>query len=195
MLTSEPMRRPTFLSSIALAMLAAPAPASEALLASLEQRLRADGIERLNAYLAARPSDRGALHQGAADCHPQAIDLTARLGRSANPGANKLHDEALRIAAGGCAEYVLSRLSLNEVPRICSAVSSWTVTQMARELRRRIAEIEGDARLRTTENGKACSASYLFVLQNTRVGVRAVPLGQPRAASSPSGTAAIPIPR
>ena len=166
--------RPLFM---VLVMLATPALASEALLARLEQRLRTDGIEKLNAYLSARPFDMGALNQGAADCNPQAIDLTAKLGRSINSAANKLHDESLRIAAGACAEYVLSRLTLSEVPRICTAVSTWTVTQMARELRRRIQEIEGDAGLRATERGKACSAAYLYVLQNTRGGVRAYPPG------------------
>ena len=171
------MRRSTLSFFMALAALAAPAFASEALLARLEQRLRTDGVETLNAYLGARPFDMGALNQGAADCHPQAIDLAAKLGRSTNAAANKLHNESLRIAAGGCAEYVLSRLSLNEVPKICTAVSSWTVTQMARELRRRIQEIEGNESLRASEQGKACSAAYLFVLQNTRVGVRAYPPG------------------
>lgn len=181
-------------SLLVLAVLAAPALASEALLARLEQRVRTDGIETVNAYLGARPSDMGALHQGAADCIPQAIDLAAKLGRSANASANKLHHESLRIAAGGCAEYVLSRLSLGEVPKICSAVGSWTVTQMARELRRRIQEIEGHESLKASERGKACSAAYVFVLQNTRVGVRAYP-PQPPAASSPSGTTASPTPR
>jgi hypothetical protein len=160
-----------------LAMLTAPALASEALLARLEQRLRTDGVEGVNVYLGARPFDMGALNQGAADCIPQAIDLSAKLGRSTNASATKLHNESLRIAAGGCAEYVLSRLSLNEVPKICTAVSSWTVTQMARELRRRIQEIEGHEGLRASERGKACSAAYLYVLQNTRVGVRAYPPG------------------
>lgn len=186
---------------LVLAVLPLSGFASEAFIASLEKRVRTDGVEAVNAYLAARPRDLGALHQGAADCMPQAVDLTARLGRGTQASANKLHVEALRIAAGGCADYVLSRLAAGEVPRVCAPVSTWTVTQTARELRRRIQEIEGDPRLSASENGKACSAAYLFALQNTRVGVRAYPPGGlpvralPPAASSPSGTAASPNPR
>ena len=162
---------------MAFAMLAAPAFASEPFLARLEQKVRTEGIEKVNLDLGARPHDMRTLNQGTADCIPQAIDLAAQLGRSTNATAAKLHNESLRIAAGGCAEYVLSRLSLSEVPRICSSVSTWTVTQMARELRRRIQEIEGDEALRATERGRACGAAYLFELQNTRVGVRSYPPG------------------
>jgi hypothetical protein len=160
---------------IALAILPAPALAFEAFVGDLEKRLRIDGVEAVNAYLSARPADMGALHQSAADCIPQAIELTVKLSRSKNSKATKLHNESLRIAAGGCAEFVLSRLSLDEVPKICSSVSSWTVSQMARELRRRIKEIEADERLRVSERGKACSAAYLFELQNTRVGIKTYP--------------------
>jgi hypothetical protein len=160
---------------IALAVLPAPAVASEAFLADLDRRLRTGGVETVNAYLGARASDMRALHQSAADCVPQAVELTAKLSRGGNSNVAKLHNESLRIAAGGCAEFVLSRLSLNEVPKICGSVSSWTVTQMARELRRRIKEIEADERLRASEHGKACSAAYLFELQNTRVGIKAHP--------------------
>lgn len=163
---------------VALALLPAAALASEAFLADVDRRLRRDGIDAVNAHLNARPSEMAALNQGAADCVPQAVDLAVRLRRSGNSGAAKLHDESLRAAAGGCAEFVLSRLSMDEVPKICSAVSTWTATQMARELRRRIAEIEADERLRASERGKACSAAYLFQLQNTRVGLKAYPPGR-----------------
>lgn len=162
----------------AVAVLPAAGIASETFLADLDRRVRRDGIDSVNAHLNARPSEMAALNQGAADCVPQAVDLAVKLRRSGNSGAAKLHDESLRAAAGGCAEFVLTRLSLEEVPKICSSVSTWTATQMARELRRRIAEIEADERLRASERGKACSAAYLFQLQNTRVGLKAYPAGR-----------------
>ncbi|MEO5672938.1 MAG: hypothetical protein ABIR26_19790 [Ramlibacter sp.] len=160
---------------LALAILPAAAFATEPFLADLERRLKADGVEGVNAHLSARPLAMAELNQSAADCNPQAIDLAAKLGRGLNSNATKLHNESLRIATGACAEFVLSRLSLQEVPKICSSVSSWTVTQMARELRRRMKEIEDDERLRTSERGRACGAAYLFELQNTRVGIRTAP--------------------
>ena len=113
------------------------------------------------------------LNQGAADCNPEAVDLAAKLSRGKDAKATELHKESLRIAAGACVEHVLSRISSSEVPVICSSVSSWTLTQTARELRRRIAEIERDERLRQSERGKACRAAYVHELRNTRVGIKA----------------------
>ena len=160
---------------LALAMVPAPAMASAALVADLEQKLRTNGVESLNAYLGARPADMAALNQAAADCEPQAVDLAVKLARSQNANATKLHNESLRAAAGGCAEFVLSRISLGEVPKVCASVASWTAVQTARELRRRIKEIQTDDKLGASERGKACSAAYLYELQNTRVGIRALP--------------------
>jgi len=157
----------------ALLILPATALASEAAIQELERRLPIDGVETVNAYLKWRPSVMADLHQATADCNPRAVDLAARLSRGKDPKATDLHKESLRIAAGGCAEYVLSRLSPKEVPGICSLVSSWTMSQAARELRRRIGEIDTNESLRQTERGKACRAAYVDVLQNTRVGIRA----------------------
>ncbi|KQU71456.1 hypothetical protein ASE08_07810 [Rhizobacter sp. Root16D2] len=151
-------------------------PASEPV-GPLETRLRADGIEGVNAYLGGQASIMADLHQRTADCDTQAIDLTVKLSRGRNSKTTDGHREALRIAVGTCTENVLSLLSLNEVPKICAAASSWTMTQTARELRRRMRAIETDAALRSTERGKACGAAYLHELETTRVGIR---VDQPR---------------
>ena len=164
---------------VAIAFLPTAVLASSTLVSELEQRLGRDGGEVVNAYLIARPSAMAELNQSAADCHPQAVELTVRLSRGANAKAAALHKESLRIAAGGCAEFVLSQLDLAEVPKICASASSWTVSQTARELRRRLREIESDETLRKAPSGKACHAAYLFELQNTRVGLRAGPPNNP----------------
>jgi hypothetical protein len=157
----------------ALTLLPAFAMGSETLVSDLEQRLQANGVEGVNAHLTARPSVMAELNQSSADCDPRAVDLAVKLSRSKNTKATELHNESLRIAVGACTEFVLSLLSLKEVPKVCASVSSWTVSQTARELRRRIRQIESDENLRPTSRGKACSAAYLFELQNTRVGIRA----------------------
>ena len=157
----------------ALALLPALAMAAEALVSDLDQRLRTTGVESVNAYLGARPSAMAELNQGAADCEPRAIDLTVKLSRSSDTKAAALHTESLRIAVGTCTELVLSQLSQNEVPKVCAAAVSWTMSQTARELRRRIRQIEADEQSRPTQWGTACSAAYLHELQNTRVGIRA----------------------
>lgn len=157
----------------ALTILPGLAMGSEALVSDVEQRLLANGVESVNAYLIARPSMMAELNQSSADCNPRAIDLTVKLSRSANTKAAGLHNDSLRIAVGACTEFVLSLISPKEVPKICASVSSWTVSQTARELRRRIRQIEADESAHSTQLGRACSSAYLFELQNTRVGIRA----------------------
>jgi hypothetical protein len=61
-----------------------------------------------------------------------------------------------------------------EVPRFCGSVSSWGAAQTARELRRRIAAIDGDELLRASRRGQTCRAAYVYELENTRVVVRRV---------------------
>lgn len=157
---------------VAVALLpAAACPANEPV-ATLAQRLRAEGVEGVNAYLGRQPSALSDLGQRTADCDTQAIGLTVTLSRGRASKTIELHREALRIAVGTCTENVLALLSLNEVPRICASASSWTITQTARELRRRIRAIETDPALRSTERGRACAAAYVFELENTRVGLR-----------------------
>ena len=157
---------------VGLVMLPAVALSSNESVATLEQRLRTDGVEGVNTWLSGQSSALADLSQRTADCDTQAIGLTVKLSRGKNSKVTEVHREGLRIAVGTCTENVLSLLSLNEVPKICAAASSWTMTQTARELRRRIRSIETDQALRSTERGKACGAAYLYELENTRVGIR-----------------------
>jgi hypothetical protein len=157
---------------VGLLMLPAVAFSSNELISTLEQRLRTDGIEGVNAYLAKQSSVLADLSQRTADCDTQAIGLAVQLSRGKNSKTTEAHREALRSAVGTCTENVLSLLSPNEVPKICASVSSWTMTQTARELRRRMRAIDTDETLRSTERGRACRAAYLFEFENTRVGLR-----------------------
>jgi len=169
--------------AILLGLLVLPAVAMSANepVARLEQRLRTDGVEGVNTYLGGQSSALADLGQRTADCDTQAIGLAVKLSRGKSSKVTEAHREGLRIAVGTCTDNVLSLLSLNEVPKICAAASSWTMTQTARELRRRMRAIETDEALRSTERGKACGAAYLYELQNTRVGIRVEqPARQPR---------------
>ena len=157
---------------VGLALLPAVALSANESVATLEQRLRTDGVEGVNTWLGGQSAALAALSQRTADCDTQAIGLAVKLSRGKNSKVTEAHREGLRIAVGTCTENVLSLLSLNEVPRICAATSSWTMTQTARELRRRMRAIETDEALRSTERGKACGAAYLYELENTRVGIR-----------------------
>lgn len=157
----------------ALALAPALALGSESFMPELQQRLRNDGVEAANAHLMAKPASMGQLGQSAADCHPGAVELAVRLSRTRNTQAGDLHREALRMAVGACTELVLSLLTPKEVPRVCASVSSWTVTQTARELRRRIRQLDADEGVRPTPFGKSCRAAYHHELHNTRVGLRA----------------------
>jgi hypothetical protein len=157
---------------LALAILPTGAMASNGPVAQLEQRLRTDGVDGVNTYLSGQSSVMADLGQRTADCDTQAIALAVALSRGKNAKATEAHREALRIAVGTCTENVLSLLSLTEVPKVCAAAASWTMTQTARELRRRMRAIDTDAALRSTERGKACGAAYLFELEHTRVGIR-----------------------
>ena len=168
------------LRGIALAVtlclfLPASAVAVDALGADVTQRLERDGVERANAWLSGAPQAMAALNQRTADCEPVAVGLAVRLSRTKSAKAARLHQESLRVAVGACTELVLSQLSASEVPRICAAASAWTITQTARELRRRIAQLEIDEGGGATERGKACHAAYVHELHHTRVGLRVAP--------------------
>ena len=82
--------------------------------------------------------------------------------------------DALRVAAGKCTRFVLALLRPSEVTQVCSSVENWSAGRTARELRRRIAEIEADSVLRSTVIGRACREAYVHELKTTRVVVRAV---------------------
>jgi hypothetical protein len=162
----------SFLAAVILPAIAAP----DSLVPDLEQRLAGGGVEKVNAYLGGHWSSAMVpLNQKTANCDLQAVSLAIRLSRGADVRAAQAHNEALRTAVGSCTAFVLALASKQEVPKYCSSVASWSVTQMARELRRRIAAIESDEALRSSQNGKSCHAAYLYELHNTRVVLKSRP--------------------
>ena len=166
------------LSAVASPVLAT---APDSLVASLEQRLNAGGVERVNAYLVDHWSSAMVpFNQKTGKCDLPAVRLAVRLNRSIDTRAVQAHRESLRDAVGNCTVFVLALASREEVPKYCSSAPSWTVMQTVRELRRRIAAIESDDLLRESVNGKACRAAYLYELNNTRVGLKTVPREAPR---------------
>lgn len=80
--------------------------------------------------------------------------------------------DSVRIASGKCTRFVLALTATHEVGWVCSSVEAWSATQTARELRRRIASIDSDKLLRSTNVGKACRAAYAHELRTTRVVLR-----------------------
>lgn len=155
---------------------AAGATASDTLLSDLDQRLAADGADRVNAWLGAPGSEAmAALNRKAADCELPAVSLATRLTRSADARAVQAHRDALRTATGRCAPFVLALAAPDEIARVCASVPGWGPAQTARELRRRMAAIDAHPVLRGTARGKACRAAYLYELENTRVVLKARP--------------------
>jgi hypothetical protein len=154
------------------------AAASDALVADLEQRLSRQGADKVNEYLSGS-FDMVALNESTARCELNAVSLSIQLARGSRSKAVDAHREAVRTAAGRCTGFVLALLTPREVPTFCASVSTWTVGQMARELRRRIRSLEADELLRSTQRGKACRAAYLYEFHNTRVGLRAGPANSP----------------
>ena len=81
--------------------------------------------------------------------------------------------DALRVAVGTCTRFVLAVAAPADIPRVCSAAAAWPAARTARELRRRIAAIEGDAVLRSSGVGTACVAALRHEMKTTRVMLRA----------------------
>lgn len=161
------------LVTLAAAALPGPAAASDTLVADLERRLSREGVDEVNAYLGAPSSaPMASLTQSTVACDLQAVSLAVQLARGSGSKVVDAHREALRVAVGNCTGFVLALHSPKEVPKVCASVASWTVSQMARELRRRIKRIETDELLSASPRGKACRAAYLYELHNTRVGLR-----------------------
>jgi hypothetical protein len=167
--------RAGFVLSVLLAGMGAAAAAADetAWIDQLEQRLDAVGADALNAEL---QRDGGAalaqLNARAAACELAAVSLAVRLVRTRNPQAARTHVDALREANGRCTRFVLALLRPNEIARACGSLPHWSPAQTARELRRRMSEIDADAQLRGSPSGRACRAAYLHELQTTRVVVR-----------------------
>jgi hypothetical protein len=178
LLLHAPGARALFALLLTLAVAAWPGRvmASQALVAELMQRLDREGVDEVNALLGSPTSaSMLSLSESTAACDLQAVSLSAQLARGSGSGSKAVvdaHRESLRAAVGSCTGFVLALHSPKELPRVCASVASWTVSQMARELRRRIKRIEGDALLSTSPRGKACRAAYLYELNNTRVGLR-----------------------
>jgi hypothetical protein len=157
----------------AVAILPCTARAADSLLAELEQRLASAGVESVNDYLSAHPDAAMArFSRQTASCELQAVSLALRLARGVNVRAVQAHEESLRAASGRCARFILALASAADVPRVCASQAAWGAAQTARELRRRIADIDADKLLRGTAQGQACRAAYLYELQNTRVTLR-----------------------
>jgi hypothetical protein len=147
--------------------------ASDPLLADLEQRLTRGGVEAVNAHLNAHwAAAMSPLNRKAASCELQAVSLAVRLSRGANARAVQAHGESLRAATGSCTTFVLALVTPREIPRVCASVASWGPAQTARELRRRINDIDTDETLRSNPRGRACRATYVYELENTRVVVK-----------------------
>lgn len=153
------------------------AAADAAVTAALEQRLKQLGVEAVNEHLAldANAFDLALLHRDTEGCVTRAVALTVELSRGRPSATAEAHTDSLRTALGRCPGLVLSRVSASEVPKVCSAVASWTLMQTVRELRRRMRLIEADEALRNSSRGKACSESCLHILKTTRVGLQASP--------------------
>jgi len=171
--TSDRAQRLRLALLLAAALWPAVAGASSTLVAELEQRLARSGVEAVNAYLSAQgASAMVALNAKTAACELSAVSLAIRLSRSRNVRAVQAHGESLRAAGGRCAGFILALVAPAEVPRYCASVASWGPAQTARELRRRISDIEADEDLRSSRRGQACRAAYDYELRNTRVVVR-----------------------
>ena len=104
------------------------------------------------------------LDRAVAACELHAVSQAVR--------AVDAHEVALRTAIGRCARFVLALVPADQIPRVCASQATWGAAQTARELRRRIADIDADKLLRGTVQGQACRAAYLYELKNTRVTLR-----------------------
>lgn len=176
--SATPLVKPQALCRLALCAVAALPPASalaaDALVPELEQRLANTGVESVNEHLSA-PANAALLsrlNRQTASCELQAVSLAIRLARGANGRAVQAHEEALRVASGRCTRFLLALVSTAEIPRVCASLPSWGAAQTARELRRRIADIDADKLLRGTGQGQACRDAYVYELKHTRVTLR-----------------------
>lgn len=161
----------------AAALLSCAVLAEDALVAELELRLASAGVESVNEHLSA-PANAALLarlNRQTASCNLHAVSLAIRLARAANVPAVQAHQESLRAASGRCTRFVLALTSAAEMPRVCASQAAWGAAQTARELRRRMADIDADKLLRDTVQGQACRAAYLYELKNTRVTLRVAP--------------------
>jgi hypothetical protein len=103
------------------------------------------------------------------------VSLSLRLARGTHARAVQAHTEALRAAAGRCPRYLIALAQPRQLGDVCASLPSWSPAHTARELRRRIAAIDGDELLRGSRSGQTCRAAYRYELEHTRVVVRSAP--------------------
>jgi hypothetical protein len=154
--------------------------AVEPVTADLQQRRQQSGVEAVNDHLSVHAFELAVLHRDTEGCVARAVGLTLELSRGPRSKTTEAHTDSLRTALGRCTRLVLSLVSLAEVPKVCASIAAWSVMQTVRELRRRMRTIEADEALRTSPNGKACSAACLHELKTSRAGLRASPRGERR---------------
>lgn len=126
----------------------------------------------VSAAAAAAAAPDASLALRAARCELGAVGEAMDFVRSASATSTHPQVEAIRHAAGRCTRFVLAVTPVPQVSQVCAAPASLTVTQTARELRRRMAAIDADALLRSSAVGQACRAAYLHELKTTRVVLR-----------------------
>jgi hypothetical protein len=108
----------------------------------------------------------------ASTCDLAALSETIELHRRAEPGAARAQLEAIRIAIGQCTGFVLAVAYADEVRKFCSAPEIYSAARTARELRRRIAALDANEGLRSSNAGQVCQAAYKHELKTTRVVLR-----------------------
>jgi hypothetical protein len=108
----------------------------------------------------------------ASTCDLAALSETIELHRRAEPSAARAQLEAIRIAIGQCTGFVLAVAYVEEVRKFCSAPETYSAARTARELRRRIAALDANEVLRSSNAGQVCQAAYKHELKTTRVVLR-----------------------
>jgi hypothetical protein len=108
----------------------------------------------------------------ASTCDLAALSETIELHRRAEPSAARAQLEAIRIAIGQCTGFVLAVAYAEEVRKFCSAPETYSAARTARELRRRIAALDANEVLRSSNAGQVCQAAYKHELKTTRVVLR-----------------------
>lgn len=122
----------------------------------------------------------------ASTCDLAALSETIELQRRAEPSAARAQLEAIRLAVGQCTGFVLALAYAEEIRKFCAAPETYSAARTARELRRRIAALEADEVLRSSNAGQGCQAAYKHELKTTRVVLRPAS----RQDTQKSGTAA-----
>jgi hypothetical protein len=140
--------------SLAIGLGIGSAGATDSLLADLEQRLSRSGVESVNAYLNSHwAAAMQPLNEKTASCELHAVSLAVTLSRGSNARRAR-HGES----AAGRRRWLRAVCLGDGVARrggpLCASVSSWGPAQTARELRRRIGDIDADALLRSSQRAR-----------------------------------------